>query len=101
MPKKPYTFRVNEADFDAIRLKAGLAKITVTAYLISCALHKKIVVVEGLDPVLRQLKVIGNNLNQLTVLCRIGRIICPSLAEVKEGLADVYSQLAVLSGRGS
>lgn len=101
MPKKPYAFRVGQADLDAIRLKAGQAHMTMTDYLTTCAIHKKIVVVDGLDPVLRQLKGIGNNLNQLTVLCRMGRITCPSLTEVKEKLADVYSQLAVLSRRES
>lgn len=99
MPKKPYAFRVSQVDLDVIRLKAGQAQMTVTDYLITCALRKRIVIVDGLDPVLRQLKGIGNNLNQLTVLCRMGRITCPRLTEVKEGLADVYSQLAVLSGR--
>jgi hypothetical protein len=98
MPKKPYAFRVSQADLDIIRLKAGQANMNVTSYLITCALRKRIVIVDGLDPVLRQLKGIGANLNQLTTLCRMGRITCPRLTEVKEELAEVYSQLAVLSG---
>ena len=99
MPKKPYAFRASQTELDTIRRRAGQASMTVTAYLIACALHKKIVVVDGLDSVLHQLKAIGNNLNQLTVLCRLGRITCPGLTEVKEKLADVYDQLTVLSGR--
>jgi hypothetical protein len=95
---KKYAFRISQADLDEIRKKAAQANMTVTAYLTSCALRKRIVVVEGLDPIYRQIKGIGGNLNQLTVLCRMGRITCPRLTEVTEGLAEVYSQLVVLSG---
>jgi hypothetical protein len=96
---KKYAFRISQADLDEIRRKAAQANMTVTAYLTACALRKRIVIVDGLDPVFRQLKGIGANLNQLTVLCRMGRITCPRLTEVTESLAEVYSQLAILSGR--
>jgi hypothetical protein len=97
--EKTFAFRISQEDLDEIRKKAAQANMTVTDYFTTCALRKRIVIVEGLDPMFRQLKGIGGNLNQLTMLCRMGRITCPRLTEVTEGLAEIYSQLAILSGR--
>ena len=55
----------------------------MTAYLITTALGKEIIVVDGLDNVITELKGIGRNLNQLTTLCNMGKIQALELAEIK------------------
>ena len=61
-------------DKQKIEQRATSAGMTVTDYLTTCALGKKIVRVDGLDTVLAKLKAQGRNLNQLTVLANMGRV---------------------------
>ena len=68
------TARMTLADKKAIRQRAKAAGMTVTDYLITCALGKEIVRVDGLDDLLSELKAQGRNLNQLTTLANMGRI---------------------------
>ena len=68
------TARMTLADKKAIRQRAKAAGMTVTDYLTTCALGKKIVRMEGLDDLLSELKAQGRNLNQLTTLANMGRI---------------------------
>ena len=68
------TARITLADKKAIRQRAKTAGMTVTDYLTTCALGKKIVRVGGLDDLLSELKAQGRNLNQLTTLANMGRL---------------------------
>ena len=98
MPKiMKFAFRVSEVDLAGIRRNATRAGMTVTEYLVACALQKDIVVVDGLEPVLRQLKAIGNNLNRLTTLSNMGRVTSPNLADTKEQLGRIYLTLSKIA----
>ena len=68
------TARMTPADKKAITQRAKAAGMTVTDYLTTCALGKKIVQVNGLDDLLSELKAQGRNLNQLTTLANMGRL---------------------------
>ena len=68
------TARMTPADKKAIRQRAKAAGMTVTDYLTTCALGKKIIRVDGLDEALSELKAQGRNLNQLTALANMGRL---------------------------
>ncbi len=57
-----------------IEQRAASAGMTVTDYLTTCALGKKIVRADGLDAILAELKAQGRNLNQLTTLANMGRV---------------------------
>ena len=70
---KQFSIRISEQDLNAIRRKAVQAHMTQSDYVTACCLGKRIVILDGLKEVLRQQKAIGNNLNQLTVLAKIGR----------------------------
>jgi len=65
---KMFAMRMSSADYDRIQNKAQLSGMTMTDFLTLSALGKEILVVNGLDAVTIQLKAIGKNLNQLTVL---------------------------------
>lgn len=54
--------------------------------------------VNELKPVLSELKAIGRNLNQLTVLSHQGRITYVNLAEAVNTLQKVYAAINVLYG---
>ena len=68
------TARMTPADKKAIHQRAKAASMTVTDYLTTCALGKKIVRIDGLDDLLSELKAQGRNLNQLTTLANMGRL---------------------------
>ena len=59
------TVRCTEDERDKIRGRAEQHGLPLSDYVLRSALGKKIVVINGLDEVVRQMKAIGNNINQL------------------------------------
>ena len=78
-----FCFRLSESDYLRIQSKAEKVKMSMSAFLLSAALGKEIVVVDGLEKSLAELKAIGRNLNQLTTLCNMGKIQALELADIK------------------
>ena len=68
--------------------------MTLTEYITACCLGKQIVVIDGLDEVIRQQKAIGRNLNQLTTLANMGRVKAVYLQELTEAYTSVSSLLS-------
>lgn len=95
---KKFAFRVSERDLNQIRLKAKRAKMTVTDYLVASALNKDIVIIDGVEPLISQLKAVGKNLNQLTTLAHMGRIQAVRLDEVREVFGDIAAAIHSLTG---
>ena len=96
---KKFAFRVSERDLNQIRLKAKRARMTATDYLVTSALSKDIVVIDGIEPLISQLKAVGKNLNQLTTLAHMGRIQAVRLDEVMEVFGDIAVALRDLTGK--
>ena len=95
MKDKRITLRVSDADWQTLHEKATAARMTLTDYLTACGLQKEIVIIDGLEEVVRQQKAIGPNLNQLTALANMGKINVLFLQE----LTDAYGQVSsLLSG---
>ena len=92
MKNKRITLRVSDADWQKLHEKAEVARMTLTEYLTACGLQKEIVIIDGLDEVIRQQKGIGRNLNQLTALSNMGKVKTVYLQE----LADAYAQVSSL-----
>ena len=91
-----FSFRLSEADYQRIHAKADRANLTITAYITTTALGKKIVFVEGFDKSIAELKAIGRNLNQLTTLCNMGKIQALELGEIKRQFGKVAENIAAL-----
>lgn len=92
MKNKRITLRVSEADWQKLHDKATSARMTLTDYLRMSGLQKEIVIIDGLDEVIRQQKGISRNLNQLTTLANMGKVNTVYLQE----LADAYAQVSSL-----
>ena len=92
MKDKKLSIRISEADWQRFHEKADQANMTLTEYITDCCLGKQIVVIDGLDEVIRQQKAIGRNLNQLTTLANMGKMNTVSLKE----LTDAYGQVGDL-----
>ena len=68
--------------------------MTLTEYVTACCLGKQIVVIDGLEEVIRQQKGIGRNLNQLTTLAHLGKIQTVYLNELTDAYATVSELLS-------
>ena len=94
MKSKRLNFRISEETDTVIREKAKAAKMSITDYVITAATQKEIINFEGLSKAVTQVKRLGNNLNQLLILSRQGRISTVNLSETQEELKQIYELLA-------
>ena len=93
MLKKDYIgFKVSEHENEIIRNKAEKAKANLSTYVRSAAMNKEILVIDGLREMIPELNAIGNNLNQTTVLLRMGNIQNPNLEVIKERFCRVVDK---------
>lgn len=80
-------FKVTRQENERIRQKADKAKMKLSEYVRASALEKDIKVIDGLREMITELNAIGNNLNQLTVMLRVGHIHNPNLENIKKQFA--------------
>ncbi len=93
------TARITPGIKDIIQHLAERAGMTVTDYIITCALGKKIVRVDGLDEILSELKSQGRNLNQLTTLANMGHLKISQSQELIDAYSNLYWQIEKLCER--
>lgn len=91
--------RFRESDYATIKKKSNKANMNFTEFVTASALNKPITVIDGLDDVLKEQKAIGRNLNQLTTLCNMGKIVYPDLTELIQQYGEVYGKISDLVGR--
>ena len=91
------TFRVTPDEYDSIVAKATKVHMTVGAYVRSAALRHRVTVVDGLQEHTRELKGIGRNLNQLTILAHEGNIQVVNLGGTESALEKNYAALCELA----
>ena len=94
MKSKRFNFRVTDTMDALIRKKAADAGMSITDYVILCALDKKVINYDGLRELTAQVKKLGNNVNQLLILSRQGRINTVNLTSTQEELRKIYELLA-------
>ena len=90
---KIITIRVSEKEKKKLIEKSEVAKLSLSEYLIEQGLDKDIVIVDGLNEVVTELRKIGNNINQLTYLTNSGRIYTVDLSEVKQKVENVWRKI--------
>lgn len=96
---KIITIRVNEKEKKKLIEKSKIAKLSLSEYLIEQGLDKEIVIIDGLNEVVSELRRIGNNINQLTYLTNSGRIYTVDFSEVKQEIGKVWSVINVLQNK--
>ncbi|MDD7492825.1 MAG: MobC family plasmid mobilization relaxosome protein [Clostridiales bacterium] len=97
---KQFSIRISTQDLDTIRRKAAQAHMTQSDYVTACCLGKRIVIMDGLQDVLRQQKAIGNNLNQLAVLANTGKVQFANLDVAAQEFAKINTALRTLQEGG-
>ena len=79
--------------------RSEVAKFSLSEYLIKQGLDKEIVIVDGLNEVVAELRRIGNNINQLTYLANSGRIYTVNFGEVKQEIGKVWNVISELQNK--
>ncbi len=95
---KIITIRVSEKEKKKLIEKSEIAKLSLSEYLIEQGLDKEIVIVDGLNEVVAELRRIGNNINQLTHLANSGAIYTVDLSNTKHELNMIWNKLNKLGG---
>lgn len=91
--KRRLSIKLTQEDFDKIHRKADQANKNITDYVTATCLGKQIVIITDLAEVLKELKAVGRNLNQIAVLAHSGRINAVNLAGVQEEMVTINSHL--------
>lgn len=94
MKKKPFAFRISESSYKILKQKSRRGKVTMTEFLDRAITDKEIVVVDGVQELIAELKAIGRNLNQLTTLANMGKVDTVYLADTKAQLSNIYQKLS-------
>lgn len=93
------TLRLTQEQYNSIAAKAEMAQMPVGAYVRTAALRHRVVVIDGLKEITHELKGIGRSINQLVVLCNMGRIKEVHLGDAWQSLSQVYLKLQELTDR--
>lgn len=95
-----FSIRIASRDLDTIKKKAKQARLSQSDYVTRCCLGRQVVVIEDLKEVAKQLRAIGNNLNQLTALSNMGRVSIVNLDGMTQELAGISAALREIQERG-
>ncbi|WP_325213636.1 MobC family plasmid mobilization relaxosome protein [Oscillibacter sp.] len=95
-----FSIRIASSDLDTIKNKARQARLSQSDYVTRCCLGRQVVVIEDLKEVAKQLRAIGNNLNQLTALSNMGRVSIVNLDGMTQELAGISAALREIQERG-
>ena len=84
-----FSTRMAAQDREAIKELAKQSGMSMSNYVTDCCLGKQIIIIDGLKEVLRELKGIGNNLNQLVMLVHMGKVQVLGLEDMRQLLAEI------------
>ena len=92
-------FRVAGWENHYITKKAEKAHMSVSEFVRSSAMGREVTVIEGVDELLTELRRQGNNLNQLTIMARQGRIDMVDMKPFMEVYSETWQTLNSLLSR--
>jgi len=87
------SFRCSDEVYARIKTNANQANMKIGTYVAKTYAGGSVNVITGLDEFNHELKKIGNNLNQLTLLAHNGTITAPDLKIVNSTLNSIYIKL--------
>lgn len=93
------SIRISSDDLAALKSNADKAGLSDSEYVTACCLGKQMIVIDDLKEIIRQLKAIGNNLNQLTTLAHMGRVQTVYLDRCTSELAQISKRLQAVQER--
>ncbi len=93
MRKDGIRFRVSDKELNIIQKKRKKANMSISEYCRKMTIYGRVLVIENMDSILYELRKIGNNINQMTLLSYQGKIKITNLDNTNKRLADIYKSL--------
>ena len=94
-----FSTRMASEDREAIKKLAKRSGMSMSDYVTASCLGKQVVVVDGLKEVLKELKSIGRNLNQLVTLAHMGRVTVINLDSVRQAFSELCAAVRLILER--
>ena len=85
--------RANETEFALYKKRLNKAGMSGNKFCLACLLNHPINVIENMPAILRQLKAIGNNLNQIARATNAGIAPPPVFDEIKQEVNILWQLL--------
>ena len=93
------SIRISKENLALIHKKATKAQLNFTDYVTRACLGKQIVVIDGLEEIIREQKAIGRNLNQITLFANMGRVDAVNLTALTKRYSELNATLTELLER--
>ena len=94
-----FSTRMASTDREAIKELAKQSGMPMSDYVTACCLGKQVVIIDGLKEVLKKLKSIGRNLNQLITLAHMGRVAVINLDSVLQAFSELCDAVRMILER--
>ena len=87
--------RISNDELELIDEKAHRLRMTRSKYVIQAALHQKIIVLDStsIKQLTSELRKIGININQIAILCNMGKLECVHIEDTKSEITKVWEEL--------
>ena len=90
--------RISDDELELIDEKARQLRMTRSKYVIQSALHQKIITLDNtaMKQLISELRKIGINVNQIAILCNMGKLQCVHIEDTKNEITKVWEELKKL-----
>lgn len=90
--------RISDDELKLIDEKARQLRMTRSKYVIQSALHQKIITLDNtaIKQLTSELRKIGINVNQIAILCNMGKLQCVHIEDTKNEITKVWEELKKL-----
>lgn len=90
--------RISDDELELIDEKARQLRMTRSKYVIQSALHQKIITLDNtaIKQLTSELRKISINVNQIAILCNMGKLQCVHIEDTKNEITKVWEELKKL-----
>jgi len=85
--------RLTEDEYNYITQRQMKSNLNLSRYCEEQLSGRNVIVIDGISPLCHELRKIGDNLNQLTILAHQGRISCVNLSETQERTKEIWKTI--------
>ena len=95
MKNRRLEIRLTEDELYKIDSKAQKFRMSRSKFLLQSALHQKIITLDNtaMKQLISELRKIGININQIAILCNMGKLECVHIEDTKSEITKVWEEL--------
>ena len=95
MKNRRLEIRLTEDELYEIDNRSKKLRMSRSKFLLQAALHQKIIVLDStsIKQLTSELRKIGININQIAILCNMGKLECVHIEDTKSEIKNVWEEL--------